>query len=113
MSSQSSPKAGDPRLLDQVLGIEPRVYGADDDDATIVLPRGRESAMPEDPTPPPVTDATPSSMELPATEPVEVSSGAVIDQRYRVQRLVGRGGIGLVYLCHHEVLEKPVAMKLV
>ncbi|MDQ2646817.1 MAG: serine/threonine protein kinase, partial [Myxococcota bacterium] len=96
--------------MDQVLGVEPRVYGADDDDATIVLPR--EAAMPEDPTPPPVTDSTPSSTELPATEPVEVSSGVVIDQRYRVQRLVGRGGIGLVYLCHHEVLEKPVAMKV-
>ena len=110
MSSQSSPKAGDPRLLDQLLGVEPRAYGADDDDATIVLPR--EAAMPEDPTPPPVTDATPNSAELPATEPVEVSAGVVIDQRYRVQRLVGRGGIGLVYLCHHEVLEKPVAMKV-
>ncbi len=110
MSSQSSPKAGDSRLLDQVLGVEPRTYGADDDDATIVLPR--EAAMPEDPTPPPVTDSTPGSTELPATEPVEVSSGVVIDQRYRVQRLIGRGGIGLVYLCHHEVLEKPVAMKV-
>jgi tRNA A-37 threonylcarbamoyl transferase component Bud32 len=110
MSSQSSPKAGDSRLLDQVLGVEPRAYGADDEDATIVLPR--EASMPEDPTPPPVTDSTPNSAELPATEPVEVSSGVVIDQRYRVQRLVGRGGIGLVYLCHHEVLEKPVAMKV-
>jgi len=109
MSSPSSPKAGDSRLLDKLLGVEPRVYAADDDDATIVLPR---EAMPEDPTPPPVTDSTPSSTELPATEPVEVSTGVVIDQRYRVQRLVGRGGIGLVYLCHHEVLEKPVAMKV-
>src|SRR5688572_24968978 len=110
MSSQSSPKAGDSRLLDQVLGVEPRVHGGDDEDATIVLPR--DASMPEDPTPPPVTDSTPNSAELPATEPVEVSSGVIIDQRYRVQRLVGRGGIGLVYLCHHEVLEKPVAMKV-
>jgi eukaryotic-like serine/threonine-protein kinase len=103
----SSNKASDTRLLDKILGIDPRAF--DDDDATVVIERDGTS---DDPTPPPVTDPTPSSAELPATEPVDVSSGVVIDGRYRVQRLIGRGGIGLVYLCHHEVLEKPVAMKV-
>jgi serine/threonine protein kinase len=103
----SSNKASDTRLLDKILGIDPRAF--DDDDATVVIERDGTS---DDPTPPPVTDPTPSSAELPATEPVDVSSGVLIDGRYRVQRLIGRGGIGLVYLCHHEVLEKPVAMKV-
>jgi eukaryotic-like serine/threonine-protein kinase len=103
----SSNKASDTRLLDKILGIDPRAF--EDDDATVVIERDGAS---DDPTPPPVTDPTPSSAELPATEPVDVSSGVVIDGRYRVQRLIGRGGIGLVYLCHHEVLEKPVAMKV-
>jgi eukaryotic-like serine/threonine-protein kinase len=103
----SSNKASDTRLLDKILGIDPRAF--DDDDATVVIERDGTS---DDPTPPPVTDPTPSSAELPATEPVDVSAGVLIDGRYRVQRLIGRGGIGLVYLCHHEVLEKPVAMKV-
>jgi serine/threonine protein kinase len=104
----SSTKAGDTRLLDKILGVDPRAF--DDDDATVVIER--EAASSDDPTPPPVTDPTPSSTDLPATEPIDVRSGVVVDGRYRIQRLIGRGGIGLVYLCHHEVLEKPVAMKV-
>ena len=103
----STPKAGDTRLLDKILGVEPRAL--EDDDSTVVVER---SALQEDSTPPPVTDPTTSSAELPATEPLDVTPGIVVDGRYRVQRLIGRGGIGLVYLCHHEVLEKPVAMKV-
>ncbi|HYO95658.1 MAG TPA: serine/threonine-protein kinase [Polyangiaceae bacterium] len=38
--------------------------------------------------------------------------GVLVDGRYRVLRLLGIGGIGLVYLCQHELLEKPVAMKV-
>ncbi len=38
--------------------------------------------------------------------------GVVVDGRYRVESVLGVGGIGLVYLCQHEVLEKPVAMKI-
>jgi serine/threonine-protein kinase len=38
--------------------------------------------------------------------------GELIDGRYRVIRILGVGGIGLVYLCQHEVLEKPVAIKI-
>jgi serine/threonine-protein kinase len=104
----SASKAGDSRLLDQILGVDPPAF--EEDDATVVIPR--EAGATDDPTPPPVTDPTPNSAELPLTEPVDVRAGLVVDGRYRVERLIGRGGIGLVYLCHHEVLEKPVAMKV-
>ncbi|HLV67817.1 MAG TPA: serine/threonine-protein kinase, partial [Polyangiaceae bacterium] len=105
----STPKAGDRYLLDRILGVEPPPPA---DDSAAVRSRGMPAA-PIDPTPPPVTDATPTSVaDLPLTEPADVGAGALIDGRYRVLGLVGRGGIGLVYLCRHEVLEKSVAMKV-
>src|SRR5690606_11545085 len=106
----STPKAGDRHLLDRILGVEPP---PPTEDTTLVRASRGMPAAPIDPTPPPVTDATPTSVaDLPLTEPADVGAGALIDGRYRVLGLVGRGGIGLVYLCRHEVLEKSVAMKV-
>jgi serine/threonine-protein kinase len=38
--------------------------------------------------------------------------GSVIDGRYRVDGVLGRGGMGVVYHARHEVLDKPFAIKI-
>ena len=44
--------------------------------------------------------------------PVPLSEGSVLAGRYRVQRLLGRGGMAEVYLAHDGVLGRSVAVKV-
>jgi tRNA A-37 threonylcarbamoyl transferase component Bud32 len=38
--------------------------------------------------------------------------GQVVDGRYRVEKIIGRGGMGVVYAVRHVVVGKPAAMKV-
>ncbi len=37
--------------------------------------------------------------------------GEIVDGRYRLERLIGSGGMGVVYEARHQILEEPVAIK--
>ena len=39
--------------------------------------------------------------------------GEVLDGKYRIEKLLGRGGMGAVYLATHLGTERPVALKII
>lgn len=61
-------------------------------------------------------EKTTNVVEGSATNVAESSAdpyiGNVIGQKYEVQELIGRGGMGRVYKVRHQLLDKPMALKL-
>jgi serine/threonine protein kinase len=59
-------------------------------------------------------DEAPASTSDPAVPaPAEVPAALARHPRYRVLKLLGRGGMGAVYLAEHKVMERAVALKVI
>src|SRR5262249_46880669 len=48
----------------------------------------------------------------PPSAPVDPYVGTTIDGRYRVESVLGEGGVGVVFLARHKVIDKKVAIKV-
>src|SRR6516225_3439095 len=59
------------------------------------------------------TDLTPGPVTAPPTVPGDAPAPPATFGRYRVQRPLGAGGFGAVYLGHDTQLDRPVAIKVV
>ncbi len=59
-----------------------------------------------------VADIPMESLPPPSSAPVDPYLGCTIDNRYKVEALLGEGGMGMVYLCRHKIIDKRVALKI-
>ena len=59
--------------------------------------------------PPPADVTPPEEREPNASDPY---IGTTFDHRYKIQKLLGEGGMGFVYLARHKVIDKKVAVKV-
>jgi serine/threonine-protein kinase len=48
----------------------------------------------------------------PSSRDTDQYLGCTIDNRYKVEALLGEGGMGIVYQCRHKIIDKKVAMKI-
>ena len=57
-------------------------------------------------------EGTPTAPDRPGRERAMALLGQVLSQRYRIDELLGTGGMGAVYLGYHLLLKKQVAVKV-
>ncbi len=85
-----------PRMSDPELAQIARQMAGRDPEASLDIP-------------PPAEITPPEQRDADATDPY---IGTTFDHRYKIQQLLGEGGMGFVYLARHKVIDKKVAVKV-
>jgi tRNA A-37 threonylcarbamoyl transferase component Bud32 len=60
-----------------------------------------------------IVDSGPAALSgPPPPSRVDPLVGCTVDNRYKIESLLGEGGMGVVYRCRHKIIDKKVAMKV-
>jgi hypothetical protein len=104
--NQDAPRTDAPRVARMLSDMFADGSQRDAERKRELVERARRAPRPEPATTPPIADPAPRYTDA------ERELGSIVDGRYRLQRLCGRGGMGWVYEAEHEGIGRRVALKI-
>lgn len=102
----------DPKAVNTLVAIAPNARGDADDPAVMSLRPTEQDIGAARQALKRVTLMRPGDSPEPTSDPAQAYIGCVIDDRYAIESVLGKGGMGVVYKARHQVIDKLIAIKI-
>ncbi|MEZ4373717.1 MAG: serine/threonine-protein kinase [Polyangiaceae bacterium] len=102
----------DPKALSTLVAIAPATRRDSEDPAVMSLRPTEQDIGAARQALKRVTMIRPGDAAEPPSDPAQAYIGCVIDDRYAIESVLGKGGMGVVYRARHQVIDKLIAVKI-